>query len=217
MLWVSAAAKLQAPFASLINGSEHSVKFIAAARAQAKANRIDLTDKRKLGYGSWHLEKTNLFQPLCLYTLISLPLPLLAPLSRLTVTWLFHFTVSVAMVVKGEKLGSHPIPSDCNSLYVCQRVPRRSIRFRCAAAAWIRGRTTKTRQSVSFNLTWRNHASKHPIFRGNEQLEKINSTHYRTWELGLGHIYFGVLWLEDVLAKMISAPTRSENSDRHVS
>lgn len=139
MLWVSASAKLQAPFASLINGSERSVKFIAAARAQAKANRIDLTDNRKLGFGSRHLEKTNLLQPPCLYALISLPLPLLAPLSRLTVTWLFHFTVSVAMVVKREKLGSHPIPVDCNSLYVCQRLPRRSILCGCTAAAGVQG------------------------------------------------------------------------------
>lgn len=96
-------------------------------------------------------------------------------------------------LLRGEKPGSHPLPPDCNSLYVCQRVPRRSIRFRCAAAAWIRGwgwgrgRGTKTRQSVSFSQTWKNHASKHPILRGNEQLEKINLTHYRTWWWGLGH------------------------------
>lgn len=52
------------------------MKFIAAAQAHAKPNRIDLTDNRELGYGTWHLEKTNLLQGVCLYTLISLSLSL---------------------------------------------------------------------------------------------------------------------------------------------
>ena len=52
------------------------MKFIAAAPAHAKPNRIDLTDNRKLGYGTWHLEKTNLLQGVCLYTPLSLSLSL---------------------------------------------------------------------------------------------------------------------------------------------
>lgn len=57
------------------------MKFIAAARAHAKPNRIDLTDNRKLGCGTWHLEKTNLLQGVCLYTPLSLSCALLLSLS----------------------------------------------------------------------------------------------------------------------------------------
>lgn len=89
------------------------------------------------------------------------------------------------------------------------------------------GEDDHTRQGVSFNLTWRNHGSKHPIFRGNEQLEKVNTlqntrvrvaahlvSHIVPTETLIWSINPGCLWLEDVVAKIIRAPTRSENSDR---
>lgn len=133
------------------------MKFIATARAHAKPNRTDLTDNHKLGRGTWHLEKTNLLQGVCLYTPISpcsLSLPLLAPVSRLTVTWLFHFMVSVVMVVKRKNSGTQPISFDRNSFYVCQRVPFWSILFRYTAEMWVQSTGHyRTRQGLNFNLT----------------------------------------------------------------
>lgn len=161
------------------------MKFIAAAQAHAKPNRIDLTDNRELGYGTWHLEKTNLLQGVCLYTLISLSLSasLLAPLSRLTVTWLFHFTVSVAMVVKRENQGSQSIPLDRNSLYVCQWLPFWSILFRCTAEMWIqRTGHNRTRQGMNFNLTHRNHPNKSPRVPWSKTKSSRRSTYNASWE-----------------------------------
>lgn len=138
------------------------MKFIATARAHAKPNRTDLTDNHKLGRGTWHLEKTNLLQGVCLYTpisLCSLSLPLRAPLSRLTVTWLFHFMVSAVMVVKRENSGAQPISFDRNSSYVCQWAPLWSILFRYTAEMWIPSRghyRTETRHE------FQSHSQKSP-------------------------------------------------------
>lgn len=88
-------------------------------------------------------------------------------------------------LLRGEKPGSHPIPSDCNSLYVCQRVPRRSILFRCAAAAWIRGGRPNT-AGRGFQPNVEKSRKQGPLFKGE----------WTTWEdqfdilqgSGLGYI-----------------------------
>lgn len=113
---------------------------------------------------------------------LSLSASLLAPLSQLTVAWLFHFTVSVAMVVKRESLDSQPIPFfDRDSLYVCRRgVPLRGqycldAQPRCGTRR--RGHN-RTRQGMNFNLTHRESPKQSPRFfsgEGNKIQRNINS------------------------------------------
>lgn len=118
-----------------------------------------------------------------LFPSLSLSASLLAPLSRLTVTWLFHFTVSVAMVVKRENQGSQPIPSDRNSLCVCQWLPFWSILFRCTAEMWIqRTGHNRTRRGMNFNPTHRNHPNKSPRVPWSKTKSSRRSTYNTSWE-----------------------------------
>lgn len=155
------------------------MKFIAAARVQAKTNSIDLTDNHC--HGSWHLEKTNLFQPLCLYTLISFSLCLFLLrclgwqlldcfTSRSPWRWLlrgksrahnlFLLTAIHCMFVSGCLNGQYCLDA----------------RLRPGS-----GEDDQSRQGVSVNRTWRNHASKRPLFRGNEQGQVVPKLFGRTF------------------------------------
>lgn len=121
------------------------MKFIDAAQSPAKLNRIDLTDNHKPGHGTWHLEKTNLLQGVCLYTPLSLalPLPLFAPLFRLTVDCFTSRSLWPWLLIR-KTPDSQPIPFDHNSLYVCLRVPLWSILFRWTCE--FRGEDTHSNQ-----------------------------------------------------------------------